>query len=378
MTDDLLLHARRVLRPGNVWDSHGTVAICADRIAAVGTDVARTAKQTLHFPDADIVPGLIDLHAHPAKSGSVFGVDPDIHLLPRGTTTVLSQGDAGASGCEEFLRTTIAKSRTRVRLAINLSSVGESTTGGCFENPDWIDVEACVRTVERFPEQIWGIAVNVSHNACGNTDPRDVLRRGLLAAEQTRLPLLYGMRRPEDWPLADQLEYLRSGDVVTYCFRRTPHCIIERGRVLPAVRNARERGILFDVGHGRASFDFEVAETAIRDGFAPDTISTDLQAGHRGQEPVHDLPLVMSKLIAAGMSETDVFAAVTSRPADVLGMTGTIGEIEPGACADLTVLTIGDSVESLCDTQGNQRLARRWKAVLTIRAGQVVPPGSTA
>jgi dihydroorotase len=155
------------------------------------------------------------------------------------------------------------------------------------------------------------------------------------------------MRRPEDWPLEDQLRLLRPADVVTYCFRRTPHCIIHEGRILAGVRVARERGIQFDVGHGRGSFDFVTAMAALRDGFAPDTISTDLQRGHVGQTPIHDLPLVMSKLRAAGMQDRDVFAAVTSKPAEILRQSHEIGSLKVGSRTSRPVVRrIGDGRRS--------------------------------
>lgn len=366
---DLLIRAGRIFCPSSGVDTPGAVAIRGDRIVAVGPDVDGPSLQSLNFPDAVLLPGLIDLHAHPARSGSRFGVDPDPHLLARGTTTVLSQGDAGAANIETYVRETIEPSQTHIILAINLSSHGETGPGGCFEQLEAIDVAACLAAIERFRSHIWGIAVNVSHHCCGRTDPREVLRRGLLVAEQTGLPLLYGLRRPEDWPLEQQLQELRAGDVVTYCFRRTPHCIVQAGRVLDAVREARARGILFDVGHGRSSFDFSTAEAALQDGFAPDTISTDLQRGHPGQVPTHDLPLVMSKLRCTGMVEHDIFRAVTSRPAQILGLDGEIGSLRVGSKADLNLMQWTEQGELLIDTQGNARFGKRWKTVATIRGG---------
>lgn len=369
---DLVIRAGRVVCPATGFDSPGSVAILGDRIVAVGAEIDGSGKQQLDEPTAILLPGLIDLHAHPAKSGSIFSVDPDRHLLARGTTTVLSQGDAGAGNLETYIRETIEQSQTQIILAINLSSAGEAGPGGCFERLELIDVAACVAAIERFRNHIWGIAVNASHHCCGPTDPREVLRRGLLVAEQTGLPLLYGMRRPEDWPLEQQLSELRPGDVVTYCYRRTPHCIVHDGRVLGCVRAARERGVLFDVGHGRGSFDFNTAEAALRDGFAPDTISTDLQRGHVGQVPIHDLPLVMSKLRAIGMLERDIFQAVTSRPAQILGEDEDIGSLRVGSRADLVLLRWHERSEPLVDVHGNVRSGGRWETAATIRAGQIV------
>lgn len=302
------------------------------------TDELPSARVDLAYPDGILLPGLIDLHAHPARRGSVFGVEPDGAMLARGTMTVQSQGDAGADGVDEFLASTVNASQSRVLLALNLSRVGESTPGACFGDLAHADVDACVAAAAKYPRLIRMLAVNGSHHACGQTDPREVLRRGLLAAEQSGLPLLYGMRRPKDWPLAEQLSKLRPGDVVTYCFRREPHCIVKNGRVLPCVLDARQRGVLFDVGHGMNSFSFEVAETAIGEGFLPDTISTDLQNRHAGLTPQHDLPLVMSKLSAAGMCEIDLFRAVTTNPATALSLNGEVGSLEVGSPAEFVVL----------------------------------------
>src|SRR5881397_3572088 len=121
---DLLIRAGRVICPASGTDSPGAVAVRGDRIVAVGRDVAGNCSRVLNYPDATLLPGLIDLHAHPACSGSVFGVDPDRHMLARGTTTVVSQGDAGADTCETFVQETIEASKARVVLAINLSSTG--------------------------------------------------------------------------------------------------------------------------------------------------------------------------------------------------------------------------------------------------------------
>jgi len=369
---DLLIRAGQVACPLIGTTFHSNVAIRGDRIVALGTDVDGASRRTINVPDAILLPGLIDLHAHPAREGSMFGVDPDLSCLTRGTTTVLSQGDAGALGCADFIRTTIESSQTESFLAINLSVYGEVGPGGCFESPDAIDVSKCVAAIDRYRTSIWGVSVNCSHHCCGRTDPRAVLRQGLEVAELTGLPLLYGMRRPEDWPLEEQLALLRPGDVVTYCFRRTPHCIVSRHQVLECVLDARARGVLFDVGHGRGSFDFTTAETAVGNGFLPDTISTDLQRGHAGTLPVHDLPLVMSKLRAVGMQDVDIFIAVTSNPARVLGRLNEIGTLQVGSRADLVLLRWNDEATLLFDTSGDQRSGGTWCAKATIRAGEVV------
>lgn len=371
-TFDLLIQAGRLVSPADGLDGPGAVAIRGDRIAASGPDVAGTTATVIDLPDAVVLPGLVDLHAHPAREGSKYGVDPDVEFLPRGVTTVLSQGDAGAANWERYRATTIEPSRTRVRLAINLAAPGESMTGGCFENLENVDVAACARAIADGGDQIWGIAVNVSRVACGATDPREVMRRALDAANAASRPLLFGICEPADWPLGEQMALLRPGDVVTYCFRAGPGSLLEGGRVHPAVRAARARGVLFDVGHGMQSFDFGQAESAIADGFPPDTISTDQYLRHVGSRPRHDLPRVMSKLLAVGMPEADVFAAVTVRPARILGLDQEIGRLTPGSSADVTALRWNPHAAPLVDVNGATRPGGCWEPALTVRAGQVV------
>ena len=219
---------------------------------------------------------------------------------------------------------------------------------------------------------VWGIAANVSRNACV-VDPQLVLRRALDVAERTGRPLLYGMRNPPDWPIAEQLALLRTGDVVTYVFRGGEWSIVgEDGRVLPEVREARERGVLFDACHGMKSFSFRVAEADFADGFYPDTISTDQYARHVGSQPQHDLPRTMSKFQAAGMPEHEVFARVGARPAEILHLCGEVGTLAPGACADLTLLANNDSAAPLIDSHEERRPGRCWEATLVVRAGKIV------
>lgn len=374
---------------GSGIDGPGTVVVREGKIATLKTDSpvsagslsstgltitsGSTSSVQLQFPNGILLPGLVDLHAHPAKRGSVFGVDSDSAILARGTTTVQSQGDAGAAGVEEFVASTVHASRSRVVLALNLSRIGESTPDGCFADLDHADVDACAAAAAKYPDVIRMLAVNVSHHACRGSDPREVLQRGLLAAEQSGLPLLFGMRRPEDWPLEEQLSQLRSGDVVTYCFRRTPHCIIEHGRVLPCVLDARQRGVLFDVGHGMGSFSFKVAEAAIGAGFLPDTISTDLQNRHAGQSPQHDLPLVMSKLSAAGMTDTDLFRAVTTTPAAVLGLEDEAALLSSGSTADFVVLDRESDI-AMSDVHGEVRTGTGtgFSIRCVVREGEIV------
>jgi dihydroorotase len=378
---DLLVRATRVVDAESGLDAPGIVAVAGDRIVHSGPEVALRARRTFDLGDVVLLPGLVDLHGHPDRrqpapaggTGSKYGVDPDVEFLPRGVTTVLSQGDAGAGDWPEYRRTTVEAARTRVFMALNLGRRGEAMDGPALEARD-IDVEAA-GTVAGEDAAIWGIAVNSSRAVTGSNDPRRVLRQAIAASEVAGgLPLLFGSRREADIPLDEQLELLRPGDLFTYCYSGTPENILDdaTGRVRASVRRARERGILFDTGHGMMSFDFSIAERALADGFAPDAISTDQYRRHVGSTPQHDLPRTISKLIAAGMPEVDAFAAATTRPAAIVGLAGEIGTLRAGACADLVALRWNPDAAPLVDTGGASRSGGCWEPVFVVRAGEVV------
>lgn len=375
---DLLISAGRIEDPARGLRGPGFVATSGDRIAitTIGTELDKTpqARRRLDYPDGVLLPGLVDMHAHPAIEDSKYGIDPDVHFLPRGATTVMSQGDAGARNWPRYRDRLIGRSRTRVRLAINLSASGESNPGFSLSDLAEADVDACVQAIRDGGDLIWGIAINVAEAVCGETDPREMLRRAIQAGEATNRPLLVGTRHAEDFPLDELLDQLRPGDVVTYCLHGLVDRIARDGRVLDCVWRARERGVLFDTGHGMGSFDFEVAETVIKEGFLPDTISTDQYRRHVGSSPQHDLPLTVSKLLAVGMREDDAWPKITSRPAELLGLAGEVGTLAPGACADLVVLTEAQETVALRDVSGNERPGQIWSAAAVVRGGELVAP----
>ncbi|MFZ9634813.1 MAG: hypothetical protein ACO3EK_13340, partial [Alphaproteobacteria bacterium] len=232
MTVDLIIRAGRVLCADTGRDGPGAIAVRDGRIvdAADGAD----ARLVLEFPDATLVAGLVDLHAHPARGGSKYGICPDRYMLPAGVTTVLSQGDAGASTWPAYRDDVVRACRTRVRMALNLSARGEATPLACYGDPADVDVSACVAAIAQAGADVWGISVNLSRFSCGPTDPRWVMDRALEAAARSGKPILFGAREDVDWPVAEQLALLRPGDVVTYCYMGSKNVLEGRARVPPA------------------------------------------------------------------------------------------------------------------------------------------------
>lgn len=373
---ELLVKASRVFSADLGLDGPGSVAISDGRIVAAGPEAGdRPAKEMVDLGDAVLLPGLVDLHAHPDKrpNGSRYGVDPDKELLVRGTTTVLSQGDAGSTDLNAYKASTIGTSRTRILLAINLSRFGEQGGQPSLEDHAALDVERIVRAAARDSGRLWGIAVNTQAVVTGRNDPRMILRRAIEASEAADGPLLFGTRKAPDVPIDEQLGELRKGDVVTYCFAGGPENILDErtGTVRDSVREARERGVIFDIGHGMMSFDWTIAEAAIAQGFPPDTISTDSYNKHIGSDPRHDLPRVLSKLIAAGMPEADAFKAATLRPAEVLRVTPEIGSLAAGALADLCGMRWNPDGR-LADTNGVVRPGGCWEPIFVAHGGDII------
>lgn len=383
-TVDLLVRADRVFSSDLDLDGPGAVAVREGRIVAVGPEAeGMAATRTVDLGDCVLLPGLVDLHAHPDKrpNGSRYGVDPDKEFLPRGVTTVLSQGDAGSTDLNAYKAATVGTSRTRILLAINLSRFGEQGDRPSLEDHAALDVDRIVRAAQRDTGRLWGIAVNTMAAVTGRNDPRRVLERAIEASVAADGPLLVGTRHDADVSLDDELAQLRNGDVVTYCFSGMPENLLDdaTGQVRASVRDARERGVLFDVGHGMMSFDWRIAEAAIAQGFPPDTISTDQYRRHVGSDPQHDLPRTLSKLIAAGMPEADAFRAATWRPAEVLRSTPDIGSLSVGALGDLCGLRWNPDGR-LADTQGVARPGGCWEPVFVAHAGEIVvePPVPSA
>lgn len=372
---DLVVTASRLFCADTGLDGPGGIAITDGRITAAGPDVSGPATRTLDFPDAILLPGLVDLHAHPAPGEWRWGIDADTMMLRRGSTTVMSQGDAGAHTWQEYRERILEPAATRIMMALSPAVLGERHDRGLFIHLEELDIDACVDTIEADGGDIWGLAANLTDIACGDNDHREVMERILTIAERTGKPILYGTRKtPFDWPIAEQLELLRPGDVMTYCFIEPQESLDGDGQVVDAYWRARERGVLFDLGLGKGTSDMGSAVAAIDQDFPPDTVSSDVYKNHSGWDPPHDLPMTISRIIACGLPETDAFAKATLRPAQILGRAGEIGTLAPGASGDLSVLRWGEDPVILADAPDNDREGGALQPVVTVRAGEVYEP----
>jgi dihydroorotase len=318
-----------------------------------------------------VTPGLVDLHTHLYPGVSHYGIEPDPHCLHRAVTTAVDAGSAGAQTFPGFRRYVIERSRTRILAFLNIAVQGMiSSLVGELEDIRWGSPGQAIARAREHPSLIVGIKVRLGYQMAGN-DPGPALRLAREAAGALGLPLMVHVIdiRPS---LGWLLPQLGSGDIVTHCFHGNDGGILDaRGRVLPAALRARERGVLFDVGHGAGSFAYRVARAALAQGFPPDTISSDLHA-HNVGGPVFDQAATLSKLLHLGMPLADVIRATTATPAAAIRRDRHVGALAAGRDADVSVFEIADGHWPLPDAAGATEVVERLLVPrLVIRGGEV-------
>ncbi len=374
---DLLLRGGTVIDPAQ--GLHGTrdVGISGNRVAEISDEIfEEEAENVIDVSGKLVTPGLIDLHVHIWWGVSHYGIEPDPHCVARGVTTAFDAGSAGADTFPGLKKYVIDVSVTEIRAFLHISSQGMlSQEIGEMTDLRYADVKKAIDTCETFRKEIVGVKIRMTKNLVGENG-KEGLKRAREVSDATGLPL---MVHPNASPLsfADMLKELRSGDIVTHCFHRSDTGILDGGGSLrPEARNAAEDGVLFDVGHGKGSFDFEVADAAIGQNFKPGTISSDLHRYNVGG-PVHDLITTVSKFLHLGLSLDECIEKVTAAPARAMGMLGEIGTLRPGARADVAILERSPSRFEMTDTHNATRTVDgRLNVVSTIRNGRLYAPSA--
>jgi dihydroorotase len=373
---DLVITGGTVIDPASGLHDRRDVAIVDRQIAAVEPSIATAgAEAVIDASDAYVVPGLVDLHVHVYPGVADLSVEPDPTCLGRGATTVVDAGSSGANTFPGFRRWVIEPARGRILAYLNISATGQIDPFlGELHDLRFADPERAAAVALANPDVIVGFKVRLSEMLAG---PNGLvgLERAIEAGRATGLPVMAHIGGTT-FDIEEALVRMRPGDIVTHAYTGwQPGAIItDAGRLVPAAREARERGVRFDVGHGAGSFTWPVAEAALTDGFRPDTISSDL---HRFNiaSPVHDLATTLSKFLLLGLSIDDVVAMATTAPATSLGAAGrTLGTLAVGAEADVTVLRLEDGRFTLTDSAGTAREARqRFVPTAVVRAGRALP-----
>ncbi|HEY7164696.1 MAG TPA: amidohydrolase/deacetylase family metallohydrolase [Candidatus Binatia bacterium] len=373
---DLLLTGGTVLNPATGINEKLDVAIAGDRIAAIQAGVPRTkATRMLDVTGCYVTPGLIDFHVHSYWGVNPYGCDLDDLCLATGVTTTMDAGSSGPVNFPGFRKLVHESSRTRMLAFVALAQHGVLNEPGELLNIGFADPEGAAQTVVENRGIGVGIKVRLHKKAIGENS-RAALKLAIRAGAATGTPIMVHVGDTA-LSMAEIADTLRPGDIITHCYTpQKPSIIAEDGKLLPQVRSAKERGVIFDVGHAGGHFDFDLVRRAISEGIVPNVISSDLHG--RLKQPgfgiVGDLPTVMTKFLQLGLSFDQIIAACTINPAHVVGWQDRIGSLEVGRDADIAVLQIVNEPVTLRDSVGgettaNQRIAARW----TIRRGEVFP-----
>ncbi|WP_439828863.1 amidohydrolase/deacetylase family metallohydrolase [Aeromonas caviae] len=360
---DMIIRAGR-LGNGQLVD----VAIKHGKIAALGSLPESTeAKQTLTLGgQVHVSAGWIDGHTHCYPASPIYHDEPDKVGVESGVTTVIDAGSTGADDVDDFQRLA-ATCKTRVHALLNISRIGLLRQNELADPAD-IDPVLAQAAIRRHPGFIVGIKARMSGSVVGESGLQPLRMAKQIQQANGNLPLMVHVgNTPPD--LDEIVALLGEGDLLTHCFNGKPNRILTpAGELRQAVREAMRRGLLLDIGHGGASFSFEVAELAIAQGILPHTISSDIYCKNRIKGPVYSLAHVMSKFFAIGMTLEQVLACVTHQAADALRLPGK-GRLEVGADADITLFEVSCGPALFTDTEAGTRNGDRQLLPLAALVG---------
>ena len=360
---DMIIRAGR-LGNGQLVD----VAIKHGKIAALGSLPESTeAKQTLTLGgQVHVSAGWIDGHTHCYPASPLYHDEPDKVGVASGVTTVIDAGSTGADDVDDFQRIA-ATCKTRVHALLNISRIGLLRQNELADPAD-IDPALAQAAIRRHPGFIVGIKARMSGSVVGESGLQPLRMAKQIQQANGNLPLMVHVgNTPPD--LDEIVALLGEGDLLTHCFNGKPNRILTpAGELRQAVREAMRRGLLLDIGHGGASFSFEVAELAIAQGILPHTISSDIYCKNRIKGPVYSLAHVMSKFFAIGMTLEQVLACVTHQAADALRLPGK-GRLEVGADADITLFEVSCGPTLFTDTEAGTRNGDRQLLPLAALVG---------
>lgn len=376
---DLLIKGGTVIDAKNARKSILDVAILNGKIAKIKTNIPKNqAKMVINAKGMLVSPGLIDLHGHVFSgtdengmySNGRHSVSPDGFTLRSGVTTIVDAGSSGWRNFHIFKKQTIDNSKTRVLSFLNI--VGSGMRGGVFEQDiNDMDSKLTAMTVKRYPKLIVG--VKLAHFVGHEWEPTD---KAVAAGTQANVPVMvdFGGSKPALSLETLFMEKLRPGDIFTHAYASLGsrgRVVNEQGKVKSFAFDAQKKGIIFDVGHGGGSFAFEQAIPAMKQGFKPNSISTDLHIGSMNGG-MKDLLNIMSKFINMNMSINEVIESVTWSPAQYIKRTD-LGHLSVGAIADIAILKLKKGTFGFVDTKGIKiEGSQKLECELTIKDGKVV------
>ncbi|WIM13262.1 amidohydrolase/deacetylase family metallohydrolase [Enhydrobacter sp.] len=354
--NDLVLKGGRIVDPSQGLDKTADIAFAGGKVAAIGDGLA--GKDVRDIAGKIVCPGLIDLHTHVYWGGTSLGVEAELLARTGGVTTFVDAGSAGPGNFHGFRRHVIERSPVRILPFLNVSFAGIfafSRTVMVGEGADMrlLDAREAVRVAREHKDLVLGIKVRVGRSASGDSGimPLDI---ALDVAEETGLPLMAHLDAP---PPArhEVVSRLRKGDILTHCFRPFPNAPVRPdGKVRAEILASRQRGVIFDIGHGSGSFGFGTTRGMLAAGFLPDVISSDVHALSI-DGPAFDLLTTMSKFLCLGVDLPTVVKLATVGAASAIRRPD-LGTLETGAIGDATVIDLKSGTFDYADAVGERMI----------------------
>ena len=366
-TYDLLLKGGHVIDPANQVNAVRDVAVAGDKIARVAENIPATeAKRVVDVSGYYVTPGLVDMHTHLyVEDPGGWGIYPDLSAFPSGVTTAVDAGSAGWKNFEEFKARIIDKAKVRVLAFLNIVAVGMDTVGEQSLNE--MDARPTAEMIKKHPQIL--IGVKAAHYEGPEWEAID---RAVEAGRLANVPVMVDFRPQPTRTYADLiLKHMRPGDIHTHMYAQHIPLLDESGKVNEYMREARKRGVIFDLGHGAGSFWFRIAAPAMEQGFGPDSISTDL---HQRSLLIPQATMVncMSKILSLGMPLEEVIYRSTVTPAREIKRPE-LGTLTVGSVADVAVLELQKGTFGLVDSgHARQEANQKLRCMITVRAGKIV------
>ncbi len=384
---DLLIKNGRLLDPSQDLDGVMDIAVSNGEISQIAGDLdPSSADRVIDARGLLVTPGLIDIHTHvaagirQASKEDMMG-EADVAGVSAGVTTVLDAGSTGAFNIGGFANFVAPGAYTRTLALLNVGTMGVARAPEVRDADD-IDVDAGIAALVARPDVIVGVKarmVSPGIRTLGIELPK--LAKKIADGADTDAFLMVHVgdimgQDPVAAELAPQLlsDVLTAGDVVTHSLSFQVGALLHGGRLLDEVKAARERGIYFDVGVGRANFSFDSAKKVMDQGLVPDTISSDFTEASRHAGPTHSLVECMAKMMALGVSLEDAIRMTTSKAAEILGIDDETGTLAVGYDADISILEpVGGDFLFRDPTGATQTGSMALRPISTVRAGQVMP-----
>ncbi|MCI8578993.1 MAG: metallo-dependent hydrolase [Lachnospiraceae bacterium] len=351
----------------------GDVGIRKGRIVDLSKEENQDSADVIDASGCYVTPGIIDFHAHLYTDGTERGVYVDSTYFPNGVTTAVDGGSAGVANYPLFYQTVVAASKVRIFSDLNLCSLGLGTIS-YPENidPETVDVEKIKYYYQKYRDNIQALKLRQTRDISRGygLEPLRLMRK--IADDLGAYMVVHVTDSPGE--VSETLELLKEGDVFCHVFHGKGRTILdERGKVLPEIWEARERGVLFDAAHGGNQFSNRVALSALEQGFVPDFVTSDISLKTMYRSPLYSMGMVISKFLNMGIGMEQLISMVTRTPARKLGLEGEIGTLEAGACADVAVLKIIEKQVEFDDSHGVRMQGNRLvKTQMTIREGVTV------